>query len=82
MKHTPERPLISVITASLLCFDVTVLVGAPAEEEGADGVNVAPGLLKQELAAAFSADTEDGALGLAVALPAKLQLPEERFCAS
>jgi len=44
----------------------------PPELAGALGVKTAPGLLMQELAAAFAADAEVGARGLTVPLPAKL----------
>ena len=65
--------------ASLFFF--AVVEGEEPEPEpvpvpvGAVGTNVAEGLLKHELAAAFAADTVDGAAGLIVAFPAKLQLP-------
>jgi len=49
-----------------------VAVDGPPLEGGA-GVKVAPGLDKQELAAASAAEAELGALLLIVPLPAKLQ---------
>src|SRR5262245_41190433 len=49
---------------------------------GAEGTNVAEGLDKHELAAAFAADTEDGAVGLTVPLPLKLQAWGSRLLAS
>jgi hypothetical protein len=45
----------------------------PLGVEGAEGTNVAPGLDTQELAAALAAETVDGARGLTVPFPAKLQ---------
>jgi hypothetical protein len=81
--HTPERPPISPnpITASLFCFDFAEGEEPVPLPAGAVGVNTAPGLLKHELAE-FEAEAVDGAEGLTVAFPAKLQLPEVRFCPS
>jgi hypothetical protein len=49
------------------------LDGEPGLLLGADGVKVAEGLETQELAAAFAAETDDGAAVLTVPLPLKLQ---------
>ena len=49
---------------------------------GVVGVKTADGFERQELAAAFAADTVVGALGLTVPLPAKLQACGLRFCDS
>jgi len=61
--------------AAVFAFALPVLVAVEAEEglEIAVGVNTAPAFEMQELAAALAADVEDGANGLTVPFPAKLQ---------
>jgi hypothetical protein len=56
--------------------------GALLAPLGAEGMNVAVGLGKHELAAAFAAETEGGALELTVPLPLKLQAWGSRLLAS
>jgi hypothetical protein len=74
------RPLLSEETAPLF-FDGEVELEHPLGA-AAEGVNVAAALAKQEVAAAFAADTELGALLLTVPLPLKLQACDDRLFAS
>lgn len=73
-------PLAMRLTAPLLLLLLEgELVPVPDEvplgvlPEGADGMNVAPGLGIQEVAAALAAETVEDASGLTVPFPAKLQ---------
>ena len=54
----------------------------PAVDAGAEGVKTAEGLDRQELAAAFSAETDEGAFRLMVALPEKSHEVAARFVSS
>jgi hypothetical protein len=79
MAPNPTRaspPTTTPATPSLLC----VLDEVPVA--GDVGVNVPDGLDKQELAAAFAADTEDGAARFTVPFPSKEQAIAWRLFAS
>jgi len=70
---------------ALLCLaevDVVPVEDPPLPAAGAVGVKVAAGLDTQEVAAEFAADAEEGARGLTVPFPAKLQAWASRLLAS
>jgi len=85
MMLIPRRALVSPITENepLVVPDLVVVVACPAlVEAAADGVKTAPGLEMQELAAAFAPERLEGARGLTVPLPAKLQAEAALLLAS
>lgn len=70
----PKEPPIKGVAPFLPPFPVPEgLDGESALPVGVDGVKTADGLATQELAAAFAAETDDGAAVLTVPLPPKLQ---------
>jgi hypothetical protein len=87
MRASPSRLLESPkrAGAALLAVVVDLLVEEappPLPPPGAVGTNVAPALEMHELAAALAAETEDGAAGLTVPLPAKEHACGSRLLAS
>jgi hypothetical protein len=72
----------TVSTLNAIALFFLPVAGPGVLEAGVVGVKTADGFERQELAAAFAADTVVGALGLTVPLPAKLQACALRFCDS
>lgn len=75
----PESEAAPFLPPELL---LPVPVEPAAVDEGADGVKTADGFVRQELAAAFAPETDEGAFWLMVAFPLKLHDVALRLVAS